>query len=383
MKNCNNILLVANYASDVGYSWSLMEGFWVAIANEFATKNRTVYLVFPKINDINPILKNAPLEICEFDFSLVRNTNSGLVKRFVQTHKIGYIYLTAYPYYHLNYIMLRSWGVKNIINHDHCPGERPKVEGIKRIIKKSILSIPNITCDLYIGVSKFVRDRLISNACLPASKCKYVLNGISPSNNSIERTNYVNKEFGIPNENIVIVNSGRASYYKGIDFIINCADYIINTKGLKNISFLYCGDGPDKSDFIKMASDLNLRNQFIFAGYRSDMDAILSSCDIAIHASEGEAFSLSILEYMSAGCVTVAPDNCGNNEAINDKKNGFLYPTRNLQSAVGILEDLFSDAALRAEISTAAQKDIKLRFDIKRTEKELVEMLLPILNKNT
>ena len=125
---------------------------------------------------------------------------------------------------------------------------------------------------------------------------------------------------------------------------------------------------------------MNLNKQFIFAGYRKDLTEILSSCDIAFHASEGEAFSLSILEYMNAGCVTVVPDNCGNSEAVVAKKNGFLYPTKDLRAAVGILEELINDAALRTEIASTAQKDIKLHFDINRTETELIEMLAPVFD---
>lgn len=380
MKNFHNILLVANYASDVGYSWHLMEGFWAAIANKFAAENRKVYLVFPEINEISSILKDAPLEICELDFSLVTGANDSLVKKFVQSHQIGYIYLTAYPYYHLKYMILKAWGVKKMVHHDHSPGERPRVEGIERIAKKFILAIPGITCDLYIGVSKFVKDRLVSNTCLPLSKCKYTLNGIYPSAIPTDRTDYANKNFGIPDDNVVIVTTGRANYYKGIDFIINCADYLINSRKLNNIRFLFCGDGPDKNEFIKLVNDLNLSGHFIFAGYRNDLAEILSSCDIAFHASEGEAFSLSILEYMNSGCVTVVPDNCGNSEAIDDKKNGFLYPTKDLQAAIIILEKLINDTALRTKIAGTAQRDIKLRFDINRTEMELVEMLAPVFD---
>lgn len=353
----------------------------MAIAKNFAEKNRTVYLAFPKINDISSILQDAPIEICEFDFSLVRAASNDPVKRFIQSHQIGYIYVTAYPYCDINYIRLKGWGVKKIIHHDHAPGERPRVRGLKRIIKKLVLSIPDITCDLYIGVSRFVRDRLISNVCLPVEKCKYILNGIHPYNVPLERTNYVKQEFNLPQENILIVNTGRADYYKGIDFIIDCADYLINKKGVENISFIYCGDGPNLDDFITKTRELNLGNQFIFAGYRKDLRSILPSCDIAFHASDGEAFSLSILEYMSAGCVTIAPDNCGNGEAINNKSNGFLYPTRDLHAAVKILEDTINNAILRREIAATAQNDVRVRFDLKRADQELVDVLSPILNK--
>ncbi|MDH5611267.1 MAG: glycosyltransferase family 4 protein [Gammaproteobacteria bacterium] len=380
MKSFHNILLVANYVSDVGYSWHLMEGFWAAIANRFSTDNRKVYLVFPEINEISPILKDAPLEICELDFSLTLGANNSLVKRFIESNKIGYIYITAYPYYHLKYMALKRWGVKKIVHHDHSPGERAKIKGVKRLAKKVILSAPGVTCDLYIGVSKFVRDRLISNGCLPPSKCKYILNGIYPSNVPTGRSDYSRKEFNIPIDDIVIVTTGRASYYKGIDFIINCANYLINTECFNNVSFLFCGDGPDKSKFIELVNELGISKKFIFAGYRRDIPNILKSCDIAFHASEGEAFSLSILEYMDSGCVTVVPDNCGNNEAVVHNKNGFLYPTKDLQVAVNILKKLINDAALREEIASTAQKDVKLFFDINRTEKELVEMLVPVFN---
>ena len=237
--NNRNILLVANYPSDAGFSWGLMERFWLAISENFSAPDRKVFLIFPEVNRISKELKNAEITIIEFDFSKIRTKKCGEVGKFIREHKIGYIYMTSYPYYHINYIYLRSCGVRVQVNHDHSPGERPTIKGVKRVLKRLIVSVPGITCDQYIGVSRFVLMRLMQNACLPKNKCRYVLNGIAPYSADLVRTKYARDVFSIPEDHLIIVNTGRAHTYKRIDFVIECANVLINKMKHENITFLY------------------------------------------------------------------------------------------------------------------------------------------------
>jgi len=120
------------------------------------------------------------------------------LKNILQSNSIKHVYFTDKEYYSLKYFKLRTWGIKRIIIHDHKPGERPYVFGIKRILKNTIHRLGIFSADLYIGVSYFVYLRMLNNACLPPNLCAYVLNGIQPIEIKKEDEKYVNKTFHLP-----------------------------------------------------------------------------------------------------------------------------------------------------------------------------------------
>lgn len=374
MKN-ENILLVANYESNVGYAWWLMENFWVEMARYFAERGRRSFLIYPKIIESPKRLIGEPITILQHDFSNRSREALERLKSIVKENKISSIYLTDQPYYEAIYRMLRHWGVRSIVLHDHTPGERSVTPWWKKIAKKSIYLIPGLSCDLYIGVSRFVYERFVISGCVPQKRCTYVLNGIVPIEITEDNRYLIHDEFGIPRYNKVVVSTGRATYYKGIDFILRCASKLINEMKVENVFFLHCGDGPDLDAFKKIAIDLGISKRFLFAGKRSDVRELLQSCDIGIQASKGEAFSLSILEYMSAGLATVVPDHCGNNEAITNGENGMLYKPGDMDMAVRIIRELVDDNEKRKLFGKRAIDTVREKFDIRRTNKDLIECL--------
>lgn len=370
-----NLLLVANYQSDVGYAWWLMENFWSTIARRYSGPQCKCHLIFPKVNELPGILAESPLEIAEIDFG--DRTRSGIdkLRKYILKHKIKSVYLTDRPFYDFSYLRLRAWGVKRIINHIHRAGGDTRPQLTVRMLKKIIHRSCLLSCDCYIAVSKFVQSRLISNACIPARKCAVVINGIEPINIEQRYRHYTHEQFNIPLDAKIIITTGRASYYKGIDFFIECASIFIYRYSRKDIYFVFCGTGPDIDSFREQANRLKLGPQFIFAGHRKDVRLFLQSCDIAVHASYCEAFSLSVLEYLSAGLVTLAPDICGNVEAIENNVSGFLYPSRDLNALVQALSVILDDKELRKTVSVAAIRSVRERFNLTRTNDELLRTL--------
>jgi glycosyltransferase involved in cell wall biosynthesis len=375
-----NILLVANYQSDVGYAWWLMENFWSTIARRYSGLQCKCYLIFPKVNEIPVALAESPLEVAEIDFG--DRTKSGInkLKQFIRERKIKIVYLTDRPFYDFIYFRLRVWGVRKIINHIHRAGGDARPQLAVRLVKKIIHRSYALSCDCYIAVSNFVQSRLIFNACIPAGRCAAVMNGIQPINIEQRYQHYAHEQFKVPVGAKIIITTGRASFYKGVDFFIECANVLIHKYSRKDIYFVFCGTGPDIEVFREQANRLNLGPQFIFAGHRKDVRFLLQSCDIAVHASYCEAFSLSVLEYLSAGLVTLAPAICGNVEAIENNVTGFLYPSRDLDALIQLLLRVLDNEELRNRISAAASSSVRNTFNITRTNTDLVRTLETVLS---
>lgn len=381
-KQQGNILLVANYPSDIGYAWWLMENFWAEIAGHFANQGRESFLIYPKIANIPQRILDAPIQVHELNYRDRTLENIEKLKVFIQKHNIDIVYLTDKAYYDTLYFKLRSWGVKKIINHDHTPGERPPAKPVIGFLKRMLHHTGIISCDHYIGVSKFVQDRLISSSCIPKNKTSYVLNGITPIQLDKAYQYHAHQQFDIPQQAVIVITTGRATFHKGIDFIIECANSLINKKHCDNVYFIHCGDGPDLPAFKDMVKEYKLEKQFIFAGQRQDVRCLLQSCDIGIQASAGEAFSLSILEYLSAGLATLVPAVCGNGEAVADGVSGYLYPGKDLDFVVEKLFTLVHNPDLRQSLGQRALASVHEQFTITRANHELVQLLDEIINSD-
>jgi len=374
-KQKNNILLVANYPSNVGYAWWLMENFWAEIANYFSKYEINTYLIFPKLNSVPRQIKNSSAILIEHDFDDMSAEGFQKLKNLINKYSISNIYLTDKPYYNIYYHQLRRIGIKKIVVHDHTPGERTKPNWLLFSLKKILFSIPQISCDKYIGVSKFVYNRLTKTTGIPLEKCTYVLNGIEPIEIEEKKVTNIRTELHLPANAIIIASTGRATGYKGIDFVIRCADQLINTNCISNIYFIHCGDGPSLNSFKQLVKEFQLEKFFYLLGNRTDVPQLLLSCDIAFHASKGEAFSLSILEYLSASLATVAPDNCGNGEAITHKKSGLLYTPADINSATHHLQHVIENPQLRKRLGIEGRQSVKEHFSLSRANKELLLIL--------
>ena len=142
MTNKGNILLVANWESDVGFAWWLMENFWVTISTHFSKEGIACYLMYPSITRIPETIQAAEIEVFEYNFQDHSLSNLNNIRKFIRSNSIQYLYLSDSPAYSLFYILLRLYGVKRIVVHDHTPGERTMPGFIKKALKCIVQRIP-------------------------------------------------------------------------------------------------------------------------------------------------------------------------------------------------------------------------------------------------
>lgn len=315
-------------------------------------------------------MTKAPLIVHQLDYAGKSLPDLWRLIAFIRTHNIKFIYLTDKPFFCAKYGALRLAGVKRIVVHDHTPGERTVPQGAKLKLKVLRNRLTLFTADAYIAVSRLMRNRHIESECVPGHRSYLVVNGIVPIDRDASLADYCSKEFKTPNGAVVVFTSGRASPYKQIDFIIRCAARLIHELHY-DVFFLYCGDGPDLANLVELAKALSLEDRFIFAGKRNDVRQIAQSCHIGMQASKGEGFSLSILEYMSAGLATVVPDSPSVCQAISDGRTGLLYRADDIESACQTIGRLIGDPDLRQRLGSAAMQTVHAQYNLAATNIQL------------
>jgi len=374
----NGLLIVANWPSDVGYAWWFMERIWVELANRQAAAGGTTHIIFPEVRGVSRTLADLPAVVHELDFSERTPANRKRLRKLIAQHDIRAVYLTDRASLDPWYALMRIWGIRVIVNNDQTPGDRD-TSRFKRVAKSSLHRLRLFSPDLSVAPSGFVLDRFTRIYGLPAGRCRLIPNGVEPIEISNFDPGYVHREFGLPDDAVVVVSLSRAVEYKGIPLIIACADRLINDEGRRDLYFVHCGDGPDIDAFRARVAELGLTKHFLLPGARPDYHSILPSCDIALHASKGEGFSLAILECMSAALPILVPDNSGNREAVDHGVSGFCYEAGSVDAILAALRDLLDNADLRQRVGSAAREAVLQRFTLQRTLNRFATEVSPLL----
>lgn len=350
-----NLLMVSNYPSDTAYAWWLMEHFWKIQAELFEQAGKKAFLAYPKITSISKTIANSPIVPIELTFPWYSRQDEENARKFIVDHNISYIYFTDQPFFNLKYAMMRRSGVKRIIIHDHTPGDRPPIRGLKGSIKSAINTIQCVTADYVFCVSDLMRKRNIETTRISSNKCVVVQNGIQPVICPKDNTKIIRESLGVEPTSILVATTGRAHPYKRFDFIIKCAHALHKRNPELDVIFLLVGDGPAMPELQDMVRRLNLENKVRLLGFRDDVHNLLCASDLALHAALGEGFSLSIIEYMSAGLPVLVPDIPSVSQATKHNYTGLIYPKDDAEAVATYIVALSTDSKRRITMGDAAK----------------------------
>lgn len=342
----------------------MIERFWIAIAQAFP--DRRTIVCFPEISAVNPEISAAGIEINEFDFDFHRPSQ---LTAFCRKHDIGLIYFTDRPYSSFIYPLLRSNGARKIVIHDHTPGQRTEPSSLKRIAKNA--KVRMFGADAYIACSEQVLERFIKICCIPPERCHLAQNGIDLSKFSNPHS-VIREELSLSNDTLLVVSCSRAHKYKRIADIVDAAALLRDL----DVHFIHIGDGPDFEALNLRVRHHGLHNRFTLLGERHDVPEILSGCDIAVHASNGEVgLCLSILEFMASRLPVVVTDEPSVSRVIEPEITGLTYPHGDIEALAAQLRRLATNKSLRQRLGESARVEIETSYRIENTIASVVEVL--------
>ena len=164
------------------------------------------------------------------------------------------------------------------------------------------------------------------------------------------------KEFGIPDDCIVLSAIGFDINIKGYDILAQSVKLLSNNSTLPNFKILIIGlsEEEDKK-FSHIIQDLDIAHYFISTGIRNDVDRLLAITDIYLQPSRTEGLPLSIMEALQYGLPTIGSNIGGIPEAVHHEENGFLVEPCDYQDLAQKLEYLISNKDLRIKYGTQAK----------------------------
>ena len=127
------------------------------------------------------------------------------------------------------------------------------------------------------------------------------------------------------------------------------------------------GEGPEAERFKSMAAG---DSRIVFWGFPEDTLSRLGACDIFVHPSYHEGFSLSLIEAAKLGLPIIACDVGGNPELVTDRRNGLLIPARDISALAAAMKELADSPALCKTYGTASRKIFEKNFVFETAVKE-------------
>lgn len=184
------------------------------------------------------------------------------------------------------------------------------------------------------------------------------------------------------NAKVVLALANFKPLKNPIHFVL--AAYKVLTQ-MKNVYFIFTGDGPLKQTAENLAKNLGIEKQVIFPGWRNDALELLAISDVFASVSLREGLPMSLLEAMSMCVPAVCYNVDGISEVITDNKTGFLVKPNDINTFADKLKVLLRHAALRERFEAAIDHRDFSEFTastmVKKQER-LYRSLVPPTKKN-
>ncbi|TXI37427.1 MAG: glycosyltransferase [Methylophilus methylotrophus] len=121
---------------------------------------------------------------------------------------------------------------------------------------------------------------------------------------------YVRQAFNLPDDAIVLLTVGSAFVRKGVDRAIDALSSL--PAALKQRCWLLAvGEFESSSNMKVYAEQHGVADRCIEAGGRPDIPALMSGCDLLIHAARSELAGIVLIEAMTAGLPLLVTEVCG------------------------------------------------------------------------
>lgn len=155
----------------------------------------------------------------------------------------------------------------------------------------------------------------------------------------------------IENGRFRVIYVGRISIKKGTHYLIDAL------KKIKDIDLLMIGKVDDelKNYMINLPDNIN-HIEYI---PNNKLNKYYSNSDVFVLPSLSDSFSLATLEAMSAGLPVIVSENVGAKDFIENGKNGFIIPIRNVDAIEEKIIYLYNNREKCVNMGKNARKTVK------------------------
>lgn len=178
------------------------------------------------------------------------------------------------------------------------------------------------------------------------------------------------------NGKFVIGHFSRLAPWKGQHILIQALAHCS-----ENVIALFVGDALfGENDYAaglcRLVQDLNLKHRVHFLGFRSDVPALMQTCNLIAHTSTApEPFGRVIVEAMLCNRPVVAVDAGGAVELIEHGCTGWLSAPNDVHNLVDIITMVHNQPEIAKATAQKAQYQAQKRFNLANTNQQIETLL--------
>lgn len=188
--------------------------------------------------------------------------------------------------------------------------------------------------DTLITINK--EDYALAKRKLKAKQIEYVPGvGVDTEKfaNTVVDTARKREELGMPQDAFLLLSVGELNTNKNHQVVIRAMADLEN----KNVHYIIAGQGAERDNLLKLASELSLSDRVHLLGQRQDVAELYKTADLYVHPSFREGLPVALMEAMSAGLPCIASKIRGAVDLIDDN-DGYLFNPSNYYSLKSIIE---------------------------------------------
>lgn len=227
--------------------------------------------------------------------------------------------------------------------------------GMNPFVRHAVLMIEKILArytDVYICVSKFVRDLGLKYHLAGPEKFITIYNGVEPKGAATrDLTGGLRLSF-----------VGRLAEPKKPELTIE-ALALLPLEQKQKMKFIIVGDGPKRGVLERLAADRGVMVDFTGDLPREQAIQTISQSDAFVFISSWEGLPYTILEAFSVGLPVIASDVGGVSEMVTSD-NGILIKSNQPQEISEAIRKIAGDASLRDSMRTNALKNVGEKFSL-------------------
>lgn len=258
----------------------------------------------------------------------------------------------------------RRAGARVVVTTEHIAKRPESHYPLGAAVVTALVRRANRSVDRIVVVSESSRRAYVENYRCAPSKVLTIRNGVD-----LERFGRLpdraasRRALGLASGDVVATVVGRLCAGKGQAAAVAAAASVRGR--VPGFRLLLVGDGPLASELRALARERCSQGEVVFAGFRDDIDAVLSASDLFLLASEAESLPLSVLEAMAAGLPVVSTDVGGLAEAVGDGVTGRLVPPGDPAALADAIVEVLGSADRGAAMGRAGRLKAESGFDVR------------------
>lgn len=231
-------------------------------------------------------------------------------------------------------------------------------------LKRALVAAAQVSlASRFIAISGAIRQRLLDEG-VPGHRIETIHNGVDIT--LIEREASVldiplELEAACHGSSPVIGTLGRLSPEKGHEFLVRAFAAVL--REFPRAILVVVGQGDERDRLERLAVELGVKEDVVFAGYRDNASACVNAFDLFVMPSLSEGLGLAMLEAMALRKPVIATNTGGIPEVVTDRVNGLLVPPGDPQALSRAIVEILRDRSLAARLAGAGRKTVEDRFD--------------------